>query len=102
MTKADIIDRIATASGLTRLETEVVVNGFLATVAEALEEGDHVELRGFGSFRVQHRKARMARNPQTNEEVEIEARFVPAFRPGRELRERVDGAAKQREQPADH
>lgn len=94
MTKADIIDRIATGTGLTKIETEAVVNGFITTLIEALNEGDGVELRGFGSFRVQHRKARKARNPQTNEEVQIGPRYVPVFRPSKELRRMVDRSMK--------
>lgn len=96
VTKSEIIERIATGTGLTRIETEAVLNGFLAVVADALAAGDGVELRGFGSFRVQHRRGRTARNPQTNEEIEIEDRFVPIFRPSRDLREAVDRAMKKR------
>lgn len=96
MTKADIIDRIATGTGLTKIETEAVVNGFITTLTEAMEQGDGVELRGFGSFRVQHRKARKARNPQTNEEVRIGPRYVPVFRPSKELRRLVDKSFKAR------
>jgi nucleoid DNA-binding protein len=96
VTKTDIIDQIAAGTGLTRIETEAVVNGFLSVVTEALEAGEDVELRGFGAFRVQPRKARVARNPQTNEEVEIEARYVPVFKPSRDFRDGVDAAAKRR------
>lgn len=94
MTKADIIDRIATGTGLTKIETEAVVNGFITCVADALESGEGLELRGFGSFRVQFRKARKARNPRTNEEVRIGPRYVPVFRPSKDLREAVDRAVK--------
>lgn len=96
VTKADIIDRIATGTGLTKIETEAVVNGFMTCVMDALEEGDGLELRGFGSFRVQHRKARKARNPQTNEEVRIGPRYVPVFKASKDLRKRVDRAMKAR------
>ena len=98
MTKADIIDRIAAGTGLTKIETEAVVNGFVVTVTEALKRGEHIELRGFGSFKVQHRAARMARNPRTNEEVEIPARFVPTFKASRDFQRAVDEAAQEREQ----
>ena len=97
MTKADIIDRIATGTGLTKIETEAVVNGFITTLIEAMKEDDGVELRGFGSFRVQLRKARKARNPQTNEEVRIGARYVPVFRPSKDLRRLVDQSMKGRQ-----
>lgn len=94
MTKADIIDRIATGTGLTKIETEAVVNGFITTLTDAMKEGDGVELRGFGSFRVQLRKARKARNPQTNEEVRIGPRYMPVFRPSKDLRRLVDQSIK--------
>lgn len=96
MTKADIIDRIATGTGLTKIETEAVVNGFISTLIEAMKEEKSVELRGFGSFRVQLRKARKARNPQTNEEVRIGPRYVPVFRPAKDFRRVVDQSAKSR------
>lgn len=96
MTKADIIDRIATGTGLTKIETEAVVNGFITTLTDAMKAGDGVELRGFGSFRVQLRKARKARNPQTNEEVRIGSRYVPVFRPSKDLRRQVDQTLKAR------
>ena len=92
MTKADIIERIADGTGLTKIETEAVVNGFIATVIKALTQGDGVELRGFGSFRAQHRAARTARNPRTGEVVEIEARYVPVFKASKDFREAVDEA----------
>ena len=66
MTKADIIERISSGTGLTKLETEAVVNGFISIVKESLLDGERVDLRGFGSFGVQHRAARTARNPRTN------------------------------------
>jgi len=94
--KADIIDRIATGTGLTKIETEAVVNGFMTTVMQALEAGEHIELRGFGTFRVQHRAARTARNPRTNEVVQVPDQYVPQFRPSREFRERVDTAWQER------
>ena len=94
MTKADIIDQIASGTGLTKIETEAVVNGFIATVIEALLQGEKVELRGFGSFRPQHRAARIARNPRTKEIVEIDARYVPAFKASKDFRAAVDEAMK--------
>ena len=96
VTKADIIDRIATGTGLTKIETEAVVNGFVSTLSDALKQGESVEIRGFGSFRIQFRKARKARNPQTNEEVRIAARYVPVFRPSRELSRAVDKSVNSR------
>lgn len=92
MNKADIVDRIAEGTGLTKLETEAVVNGFMTVVAEALTEGDTVELRGFGTFRAQHREARNLRNPSTDEPMTLPERFVPVFKASRRLRKDVDEA----------
>ena len=95
MTKADIVERIAAGTGLTKIETKAVINGFLSTVSEALVQGESIELRGFGSFRIQHRAPRIARNPATREEVQIAARNVPIFRPSKDLREAVESAHMQ-------
>ncbi|HET6567141.1 MAG TPA: HU family DNA-binding protein [Rhodothermales bacterium] len=100
VTKSDIIDRIAAGTGLTKIETEAVVNGFVATVIHGLTHGDSIEIRGFGSFKVQHRSSRSARNPRTNEEIELGERYVPIFKPSRELRDDVDRATKQRHRTA--
>jgi integration host factor beta subunit len=94
MTKSDIVDRIAQATGLTKLETEVVVDGFLKTVIDALSRDEHVELRGFGTFRVKERAPRTGRNPRTGEIVELEGQFVPHFKVSRELRQLVDQSIK--------
>lgn len=95
MTKADIVERIASGTGLTKIETEAVVNGFIATVIKALTQGQGVELRGFGSFRTQHRAARTARNPRTKEIVHIDARYVPVFKASRDFRDAVDEAMQE-------
>ena len=92
MTKSDVIDRIAEGTGLTKIETRAVVEGFMTTISDALKEGERVELREFGVFEVQHRAPRVGRNPQTNEPVEIEARDVPVFRASPTLRNDVDRA----------
>lgn len=90
MTKADIVDQIASATGLTKLETEAVINGFITSVKEAVVAGETIHLRGFGSFQAQHRAARTARNPRTNEEVKIGERNVPVFKASKEFRSAVD------------
>ncbi|NNE34344.1 MAG: integration host factor subunit beta [Rhodothermales bacterium] len=90
MTKADIVDQIASATGLTKLETEAVINGFIASVKAAVVAGETLHLRGFGSFQAQHRAARTARNPRTNEEVKIGERYVPVFKASKDFRNAVD------------
>lgn len=95
MTKADIVDRIAKGTGLTKIETKAVVEGFMTTVQQAMEEGKRIELRGFGVFEVEHRAPRTGRNPQTNEPVPIDERYEPVFRPSRQFREAVDESHKE-------
>jgi DNA-binding protein HU-beta len=98
MTKADIVDRIAEGTGLTKIETKAVVEGFMTTVKEAMKEGRRIELRGFGVYEVEHRAPRTGRNPQTNEPVHIEARYEPVFRPSNQFQEAVDEAQKSKEE----
>ena len=96
VSKTDLVDRVAAGTGLTKIETEAVVNGFLTAVRAALKEGQRVDIRGFGTFHVRHRAARLARNPQTNEEVRVAAHYAPVFKPGLALRRAVDEAHKRR------
>ena len=92
MTKADLVEQVADAIGsrITKRECGLVVDAFLDAVKEALARGDGIELRGFGTFKVRHRKARAGRNPRTGEAVEVPPRDVPVFKPSRHLRSRVD------------
>ncbi len=90
MTKADIVDVIASATGLTKVETEAVVDGFISTVINALKEGKNIEIRGFGSFKVKKRKGRIARNPRTGEQVVVAEHFVPLFKVSKDLKHMVD------------
>ncbi len=89
MTKADIIDIISAQTGLTKIETGAVVNGFLNTVIESMKRGENIELRGFGSFKVVKRARRTARNPKTNEEVVVPEQYVPVFKVSREFKKEV-------------
>jgi len=91
MTKAELVDKIAEKKpGLTRKQVEVVVNTVLDGIKEALSREDKVEIRGFGSFCLHYRPARIARNPKTGEAVETPGKYTPHFKPGRELRKRVN------------
>ncbi|MFC1553752.1 HU family DNA-binding protein [candidate division KSB1 bacterium] len=94
MTKADVVNIIANATGLTKVETEAVVNGFIATIRDALKEGKGIEIRGFGTFKVREKRPRVARNPRTGEKVNIPKKFVPVFKPSKELKNVVDGEHK--------
>ena len=89
VTKADIVDKIASETGLTKLETKAVVDGFLLSIIDALASGNRIELRGFGVFSVKSRKPRMARNPRTGDPVPLEERFIPAFKVSSEFQEKV-------------
>ncbi len=90
MTKADIVDVIATSTGLTKVETEAVVNGFLETVIESMKRGEAIELRGFGTFKVVKRAQRVARNPKTNEELIVPEQYVPILKMSKEFKEVVN------------
>lgn len=89
VTKADIVDKIAGETGLTKLETKAVVDGFLLSIIDALADGKRIELRGFGVFSVKSRKPRMARNPRTGDPVPLEERFIPSFKVSSEFQEKV-------------
>lgn len=87
--KADLIDGVASKSGLTKKDATAAVEGFLEVVTESLTEGERVQLIGFGSFEVRDRAARKGRNPQTGEEIQIAATKVPAFKAGKGLKDAV-------------
>ena len=86
MTKTEIINIIAEGTGLTKVETAAVVDGFIASISYALKKGESVELRGFGTFKTSLRKARKGRNPRTGEELQIPERTVPTFRCSKDFR----------------
>lgn len=90
MTKADIVDVIASATGLTKVETEAVVDGFITTVINAMKDGKNIEIRGFGSFKVKKRKGRVARNPRTGQQVMVGEHFVPTFKVSKEMKQLVN------------
>jgi nucleoid DNA-binding protein len=90
MTKADIVEIISSSTGLTKIETEAVVKGFLETVIEAMKRGETIELRGFGSFKVVKRAKRVARNPKTNKEVIVPSQYVPVLKISKEFKQAVN------------
>ncbi len=90
MTNAELVDNVADKVNLTKKQTEIIVNILFNSITEALSEGDKVELRGFGSFRIRDRNPREGRNPKTGDTVHIPAKKVPFFKAGKELREMVD------------
>ena len=90
MTKSDIVDIIAEGTGLTKLETQAVIEGFIATITYSLKKKERVELRGFGNFRPTLRKARTARNPRTREPVDVPEHYTVVFRPSKDLKEFIN------------
>ena len=90
MTKAELVEQIAEKINLTKKDTERIVNIVFGSIMNSLSNGDKVELRGFGSFRVRSRNSRDGRNPRTGEAVAIPPKNVPFFKAGKELRQMVD------------
>ncbi len=90
MTKAEIINIVAEGTGLTKVETSAVVDGVLATIGYALQTGDSVTLRGFGSFRTVHRNERVSRNPKTGKVMHVPERTAPVFKASSELKKLVN------------
>ena len=94
MTKADIVDSLANEHELSKRQAGEIVDLILAEITAALKQGDKVQLIPFGSFVVRDRKARVGRNPQTGAVLKIAARKVPAFAPGKGLKDAVGGAKR--------
>src|SRR5262245_32383091 len=93
MTKAELVDQVAETVQLPKNKTEAIITGFLQSIKEALQEGNKVELRGFGSFRLRHRQARAGRNPRTGTTIQLPAKTVPAFTAAKAFKETVQTGA---------
>ena len=90
MTKAELVDEVGREAALTRKHSEVIVDAVFTSIMDALQKGDKIELRGFGSFRIRRRDSRTGRNPKTGAGVVVPAKRVPHFKPGKELRELIN------------
>ena len=90
LTKAALVEQVADATGLTKKRTAIIVDTVFGNIAEALQHGEKVELRGFGSFRLRSRESRRGRNPRTGDRVDVPPRRVPFFKPGKELKELIN------------
>ena len=95
MTKADLVDMVAQGTGLTKLETSAVVDGVLASIIYALENGESIELRGFGTFCLRERKEKHIPNPKTGKMMVIPHRMVPDFKPSPQFKESVSKVLKE-------
>lgn len=89
MNKAELVEAISKITSQTKADTERALDAFIHVVGDNIRKKEGVKLVGFGTFATSDRKARVGRNPQTGEEIQIPARRVPVFRPGKELKEAV-------------
>ena len=87
--KAELVDRVAKKTQLTKKDVSAAVDALFETIQEALQAGEKVQVIGFGNFEVRERAARKGRNPQSGEEIQIEASKVPAFKAGKALKDAV-------------
>ena len=100
MTKSELIERIASKqTQLPVKDVESAVKRILDYMSYALASGERVEIRGFGSFSLHYRAPRKGRNPKTGETVQLEGKYVPHFKPGKEMRERVNESARRGNRP---
>ncbi len=90
MTRAELVEHVTRASNLSKKHAEIVVNTVFDSIIEALSSDEKIELRGFGSFRIRRRQSRVGRNPKTGERVEVPAKRIPYFKPGKELKELIN------------
>jgi integration host factor subunit beta len=90
MNKADLVNALKNQNGFTRQQAEKIVDIFFNTMADALANGERVEIRGFGSIFVKNYKSYTGRNPKTGDPVKVKPKKLPFFRCGKELKERVD------------
>jgi integration host factor subunit beta len=91
MTKSELIEKLAARqTQLSLKDVELVVKSLLEHMAQSLAQGERIEIRGFGSFSLHYRAPRVGRNPKTGQSVNLEGKYVPHFKPGKELRDRVN------------
>jgi integration host factor subunit beta len=90
MTKAELVEEVSRVSDLTKKHSEVIVETVFKSIVDALQRGDKIELRGFGSFRLRQRESRKGRNPKTGERVDVPPKRVPYFKPGKELKDLIN------------
>ena len=90
MTKADLIEDVARAIEMSRKDSETIVETIFESIVKSLRSGDKIEIRGFGSFRIRQRDARVGRNPKTGARVEVPAKKIPYFKPSKDLKDLVN------------
>jgi integration host factor subunit beta len=92
MTKAELVEEVARSTQLTKRHAEVIVNTVFESIVDSLKDGEKIELRGFGSFRIRERNSRIGRNPKTGDRVDVPSKRVPYFKPGKQLKELLNGS----------
>lgn len=92
LTKADLIEEVLRISELPRKESETIVETIFESIIEALQKGDKIEIRGFGSFRTRERRGRIGRNPKTGAKVDVPPKKIPFFKPSKELKDFVNNS----------
>ncbi len=92
LTKADLIEEVLRITELPRKESEIIVETIFDSIIQAIQKGEKIEIRGFGSFRTRQRRGRVGRNPKTGEKVEVPAKKIPFFKPSKELKDFVNNA----------
>jgi len=92
MTKAELVEDVAEAAELTKKDAERLVEIVFESIIETLNQGEKIELRGFGSFRLRRREPRKGRNPKTGDKVDVPPKKVPYFKPGKELKDLINKA----------
>ncbi len=95
LTKADLIEEVLRITELPRKESETIVETIFDSIIQSLQQGQKIEIRGFGSFRTRERRGRVGRNPKTGAKVEVPAKKIPFFKPSKELKDFVNGAEAQ-------
>jgi len=91
MTRSELIEAVASkAANFTKKDVEMIISTLFQSIAESLSKGGKIEIRGFGSFKVKKRNARSGRNPKSGEGIRVDAKKVPFFKAGKELKERVN------------
>jgi len=89
MTRAQIAAKISEATGISKKETEIIIEGFISTIIECLNKNDSIEIRGFGTFKNVVRDPRKARNPKTGETIDLKKRYIPKFKVSKEFKKIV-------------
>ncbi|KQC07925.1 MAG: DNA-binding protein [Candidatus Cloacimonas sp. SDB] len=94
MTKADLVRNVSAETGIIRKDVALAVDAFLEAIKDSMKDGKHIEIRGFGTFKLKIRKERIGRNPKTEEKVKVPSRVVPTFKFSRAFKEEIDDSNK--------